>query len=82
MNQDDLLLADTNDVLSTLRDLFYLPPNTVYLDGNSLGPLLKRVESRLQKTIREEWGQDLIASWNSGQQHMVLKLTMRGSHRT
>ena len=65
MNQDDLLLADTNDVLSTLRDLFYLPPNTVYLDGNSLGPLLKRVESRLQKTIREEWGQDLIASWNS-----------------
>ena len=65
MNQDDLLLADTNDVLSTLKDLFYLPPNRVYLDGNSLGPLLKRVESRLQKTIREEWGQDLIASWNS-----------------
>lgn len=65
MNSNDCLESDRNDALAHYKDLFYLPAETVYLDGNSLGPLLKSVEARLQKTIRQEWGRDLIASWNS-----------------
>ncbi len=65
MKQGNSLPPNKQDTLAALRDQFYLPPNKVYLDGNSLGPLLKCVESRLQKTVRQEWGQDLIASWNS-----------------
>lgn len=65
MNSNDPRESDRKDALARYKDQFYLPAETIYLDGNSLGPLLKRVEVRLQKTIRQEWGQDLIASWNS-----------------
>jgi kynureninase len=41
-----------------------LPPNTIYLDGNSLGLLPKTVANRLQQVIEEEWGTGLISSWN------------------
>ena len=65
MSSRDDLLDDQNEALAHVKEMFYLPENTIYLDGNSLGPLLKRVESRIQKTVREEWGQSLISSWNN-----------------
>ncbi|MFT4712526.1 MAG: kynureninase [Candidatus Azotimanducaceae bacterium] len=65
MNSNDPAENDRKDVLAPYKNQFHLPAETVYFDGNSLGPLLKRVDARLQKTIRQEWGQELIASWNS-----------------
>jgi kynureninase len=55
---------DQIDTLAPLREQFDLPANTIYLDGNSLGAMPKRTLSRAQQVIREEWGSELIKSWN------------------
>ncbi len=46
------------------KHLFKIPDNLIYLDGNSLGPLLKTVVPRLENVIKDEWGTKLIKSWN------------------
>ena len=61
---DDLKSLDQQDPLSEYREAFYLPKNTIYFDGNSLGPVPKKTLNHLKKTINEEWGSDLISSWN------------------
>ena len=55
---------DINDKLSNFREEFIIPENKIYLDGNSLGLLSKNTLSNLNTTIKEEWGNDLISSWN------------------
>lgn len=55
---------DREDSLSNLRQLFHIPDQTVYLDGNSLGPLTYSALKRIEQTTQQEWGNDLIASWN------------------
>jgi kynureninase len=65
---------DAADPLRHLRDAFVLPQNKIYLDGNSLGALPKRVLSRLDQTLNTEWGKDLISSWN---QHAWIDLPAR-----
>jgi kynureninase len=42
-----------------------LPEGVLYLDGNSLGALPRRTAARLQQVVAEEWGRDLIRSWNA-----------------
>ncbi|KFE36230.1 kynureninase [Thioclava atlantica] len=44
---------------------FELPAGVIYLDGNSLGPLPRGAAERAMRTIREEWGNELIRAWNS-----------------
>jgi kynureninase len=39
---DDLKSLDQQDPLSEYREAFYLPKNTIYFDGNSLGPVPKK----------------------------------------
>ncbi len=46
------------------RAMFDLPEGIIYLDGNSLGPLLRAVPKRVERTIRSEWGNMLITGWN------------------
>lgn len=55
---------DRADPLAGRRDAFYLPNGIIYLDGNSLGPMPKNVPARVDHLIREQWGNDLILSWN------------------
>ena len=38
------------------KSLFDIPKDIVYLDGNSLGPLLKGVSVESQRVINNEWG--------------------------
>lgn len=57
--------ADAADPLRNLRDRFHLPEGLIYLDGNSLGPLPRDAAPRLQRVVTEEWGEELIRSWNS-----------------
>jgi kynureninase len=57
--------ADAADPLRGYRDRFHLPEGLVYLDGNSLGPLPRAAGPRLQQVVAEEWGVELIRSWNS-----------------
>jgi len=56
---------DAADPLAAMRDRFVLPDGTIYLDGNSLGVLPKAVPARLTQVVGEEWGRDLIRSWNT-----------------
>ena len=64
MSHDEAARRDREDALAPLREAFALPADTVYLDGNSLGALPKAVSARVQSLLADEWGQDLIASWN------------------
>jgi kynureninase len=63
--RDACLELDRRDVLAPLREQFELPDGVIYLDGNSLGVLPKATHSRVQQVIQQEWGRDLIRSWNS-----------------
>jgi kynureninase len=61
----DCVRLDKQDPLAALREYFALPPNVIYLDGNSLGAQPKSAPLRAQQVISLEWGTDLIRSWNS-----------------
>jgi kynureninase len=52
------------DIFTRTKAQFDLPENIIYLDGNSLGPLLKASKDRLSNEINEQWGGKLIAGWN------------------
>ena len=60
----DCVLADKSDRLAKMAERFYLPKDIIYLDGNSLGPAPLAAFSSIRKTIEQEWGDDLIKSWN------------------
>ncbi len=61
----DAAALDAADALRGFREGFVLPENTIYLDGNSLGCLPKATAPRLAELVSQEWGQNLIGSWNS-----------------
>ncbi|MEO8407927.1 MAG: kynureninase [Oxalobacteraceae bacterium] len=64
MNRNDCLARDAADLLAPLRSQFALPQRVIYLDGNSLGARPKAALTRAQQVIEQEWGSDLIRSWN------------------
>ena len=55
---------DRSDPLARFRDEFALPEGVIYLDGNSLGPLLKVTSTRVAHAVERDWGEGLIGSWN------------------
>ena len=61
----DCRQRDVADPLQSLRDLFSIPPDVIYLDGNSLGAMPKAAATRAAEVITQEWGQGLIRSWNT-----------------
>ncbi|MCM5678003.1 kynureninase [Schlegelella sp. S2-27] len=63
--RSDCEFRDQADPLAPLRDQFALPEATIYLDGNSLGARPKATSERLQHLLEQEWGHDLIQSWNT-----------------
>jgi kynureninase len=65
MTREEALALDALDPLAPLREQFALPPGVLYLDGNSLGVLPKATAARVQQVVTQEWGVDLIRSWNS-----------------
>jgi kynureninase len=58
---------DQADPLAPLRERFLLPHGVIYLDGNSLGALPRGTPGRLARVVEQEWGGDLITSWNRHQ---------------
>ena len=69
IERDWCLALDAADRLAPLREQFELNEvddrGEIYLDGNSLGVLPKTTAPRVQQVVRDEWGRDLIRSWNS-----------------
>ncbi len=57
---------DTSDPLGEFRELFDLPADLIYLDGNSLGPLPVSTRDRLRELVEVEWGTRLIRGWDEG----------------
>ncbi|MEX8191681.1 kynureninase [Comamonas guangdongensis] len=60
----DCLTLDAQDRLRPLRERFALPEGVIYLDGNSLGAQPKAAAARAAQVVTQEWGKDLITSWN------------------
>jgi kynureninase len=74
MKLSDIQHLDASDPLAAKRDEFDLPEQTIYLDGNSLGALPKTVTTRITEVLKQQWGKDLIKSWNS---HNWIDLPLR-----
>ncbi|MED1204489.1 kynureninase [Heyndrickxia acidicola] len=56
---------DREDSLRRFREEFYLRPDTIYMDGNSLGLLSKRAEKTLLESL-EDWKHYGIDGWTNG----------------
>jgi len=65
MNRQECTVLDERDTLAPLRDQFDLPEGVTYLDGNSLGVLPRTAAARVAQVVKDEWGRDLIRSWNT-----------------
>ena len=56
---------DEQDELSHYRERFVInDPDTIYLDGNSLGRLPVKTLEIMQNAVSHQWGERLIRSWN------------------
>ena len=60
------LALDAADPLARFRDRFYLLPDTIYMDGNSLGLLSKDAEASLLATL-ETWKTRGVNGWFEGE---------------
>src|SRR5918911_135604 len=58
---------DAADPLACFRERFYLPPERVYMDGNSLGLLSRDAEASLLQAV-EAWRTLAIDGWFEGEQ--------------
>ena len=58
---------DKHDRLAATRELFALPKDMIYLDGNSLGPVTYIAKQRAVEVVEKQWQPDLIKSWNQHQ---------------
>ena len=52
------------DPFAATRALFDLPPGTIYLDGNSLGPAPHAALAALRAAAERDWAGKLIRGWN------------------
>jgi len=67
LSREYALQLDRQDSLAAYRGEFVIDdPDLIYLDGNSLGRMPKAVIQRMRVAVEEEWGKDLIRSWNKG----------------
>ncbi|MFD7412713.1 kynureninase [Kitasatospora purpeofusca] len=64
ITREECAALDAADPLAAFRGEFSLPPGVIYLDGNSLGALPVRTPERVRAVVEEEWGRELIRSWN------------------
>ena len=56
---------DLSDPLARFRQQFVIrDPSLIYLDGNSLGRLPVKAAEAIERSVREQWGEQLIRSWN------------------
>lgn len=66
---------DEQDPLRPFRKRFMIKNSSlIYLDGNSLGRLPSETVRYLDTTIREQWGERLVRSWNEGWYQQSMRL--------
>jgi kynureninase len=64
ITRGDLEALDRADPLRGFRGRFAIPDGLIYLDGNSLGALPRDTPERVREVVQDQWGRDLIRSWN------------------
>ena len=74
ITRTELEALDRNDPLAHFHERFALPPDLLYLVGNSLGAMPKATAERMRRVVDQEWSQDLVRSWN---QHNWVDLPQR-----
>lgn len=62
--REKAIALDSADPLADIKQAFSIPEKTIYLDGNSLGALPKVAMQRATEVVEQQWGADLISSWN------------------
>jgi len=65
LGEDFALKLDAKDPLAVFRNRFYHIPNSIYMDGNSLGLMSRDAEETLQR-VANEWKTLGIAGWGRG----------------
>ena len=56
--------CDRKDPLAHFKAAFFHLENEIYLDGNSLGKLPLKAKENIATLMQEQWGKNLIRSWN------------------
>ena len=75
LTRAELAERDWADPLAAFRDDFVLPDGVFYFAGNSLGAMPRLAEARVAEVVAQEWGQDLVRSWNeNGWMDMPLRV--------
>jgi kynureninase len=54
--------GDADDPLASFRDRFTIPPDWIYLDGNSLGLPARTMRERLDQVVGE-WEREAVLGW-------------------
>jgi kynureninase len=63
-DRDAAAALDHSDPLAGYRDRFVAGPvRSIYLDGNSLGPLPVAAAGAARRTVEQDWGESLVESW-------------------
>ncbi|MFX0013191.1 MAG: kynureninase [Promethearchaeota archaeon] len=65
-NEEEAIQLDSEDPLANFRSRFYIPSDTIYVDGNSLGLLSKDAERSLLRVVKE-WKTFGISGWFEGE---------------
>jgi len=66
LNEEFALELDSKDSLKDIRDRFYIKPEEIYMDGNSLGLLSKDAEESLLRVV-DEWKKLGINGWTKAE---------------
>ena len=69
--REELEKLDREDPLKQFGEEFNIPEGILYFDGNSLGALPKATLDRVNEVVSEEWGKNLITSWNTAGWHSM-----------
>jgi kynureninase len=64
IQESHAVALDKKDPIAHAKALFEIPEGIIYLDGNSLGPLPTSAKKMAIDVVENQWGQDLITSWN------------------
>ena len=69
--REELEKLDREDPLKQFGAEFNIPEGILYFDGNSLGALPKATLDRVNEVVSQEWGKNLITSWNIAGWHSL-----------
>ena len=75
----EAMALDQKDPLAKLKDRFVHQKNEIYMDGNSLGKLPKVVTQIIYHSLRNQWGERLIRSWNETWLELPLRIAKKYS---